>query len=200
MLGPTTEHARADDWTPPGRRLGSRGGNLRGTTFRRVSGDIVYVDEGIMVCAKLAASLWRHHQLRPIQTGLGGAIPFGGAVLQTGITGLGGASARRSHAPAARRRTRSDAALLHSAWVDFAWSASQKLFQRPSVGRDFPSRGRMNGWAGERLQRPPTSLAAARQWSGAGSNRRHRPFQGRALPTELPDHRVAFRPRSDTRL
>lgn len=26
-----------------------------------------------------------------------------------------------------------------------------------------------------------------RQWSGAGSNRRHRPFQGRALPTELPD-------------
>ncbi len=27
----------------------------------------------------------------------------------------------------------------------------------------------------------------AREWSGAGSNRRHRPFQGRALPTELPD-------------
>ena len=27
----------------------------------------------------------------------------------------------------------------------------------------------------------------ARKWSGAGSNRRHRPFQGRALPTELPD-------------
>ena len=26
-----------------------------------------------------------------------------------------------------------------------------------------------------------------RKWSGAGSNRRHRPFQGRALPTELPD-------------
>ncbi len=25
------------------------------------------------------------------------------------------------------------------------------------------------------------------EWSGAGSNRRHRPFQGRALPTELPD-------------
>ena len=26
-----------------------------------------------------------------------------------------------------------------------------------------------------------------RKWSGAGSNRRHRHFQGRALPTELPD-------------
>ncbi len=26
------------------------------------------------------------------------------------------------------------------------------------------------------------------QWLGAGSNRRHRPFQGRALPTELPNH------------
>jgi hypothetical protein len=24
------------------------------------------------------------------------------------------------------------------------------------------------------------------QWTGAVSNRRHRPFQGRALPTELP--------------
>ncbi len=28
------------------------------------------------------------------------------------------------------------------------------------------------------------------KWSEAGSNRRHRPFQGRALPTELSDHLV----------
>ena len=29
--------------------------------------------------------------------------------------------------------------------------------------------------------------ASREEWSGPGSNRRHRPFQGRALPTELPD-------------
>jgi hypothetical protein len=28
------------------------------------------------------------------------------------------------------------------------------------------------------------------EWLGAGSNRRHRPFQGRALPTELPNQKI----------
>ncbi len=30
-------------------------------------------------------------------------------------------------------------------------------------------------------------FVAQKKWSEAGSNRRHRPFQGRALPTELSD-------------
>lgn len=42
--------------------------------------------------------------------------------------------------------------------------------------------------------RPEVSQELARKWSGAGSNRRHRPFQGRALPTELPDQGTAMLP------
>jgi len=45
----------------------------------------------------------------------------------------------------------------------------------------------------ESNQRPESE----EEWSGAGSNRRHRPFQGRALPTELPDRQRA---ENDSRL
>ena len=38
------------------------------------------------------------------------------------------------------------------------------------------------------LIRADQSSSTRAEWSGAVSNRRHRPFQGRALPTELPDH------------
>lgn len=41
-----------------------------------------------------------------------------------------------------------------------------------------------------RAETTALKLASQEEWSGPGSNRRHRPFQGRALPTELPDQLV----------
>ena len=42
-------------------------------------------------------------------------------------------------------------------------------------------------WQPERIEESAANHDKIK-WSGPGSNRRHRPFQGRALPTELPDH------------
>ena len=67
-----------------------------------------------------------------------------------------------------------------SGWLDWA--------DRPVESRNRRCRRRPNDrLARESGQQECECFGGRRKWSGPGLNRRHRPFQGRALPTELPD-------------